>query len=182
MHHFFRTMGLMTQYDLVFKGLKEGFHEFGYNIEDKFFDHFEQGMVSVGCLEVKVILEKRSTFLKLSFTVKGWVELTCDRCLEIYRQPVVHKDEIFVKFGETDFNGDDEVLWVLPGEHKLNLAQLIFEFIIVSIPLKHVHPVEKNGKCGCNTEMIDKINQYSQQGQAHLEIDPRWEALKKIKN
>lgn len=181
MQHFFRTMGLMTQYDLVFKGLKEGFHEFGYNIEDKFFDYFEQGMVSVGSLKVKVILEKRSTFLKLSFTLKGWVELICDRCLETYRQPVAHKDEIFVKFGETDFNDDDEVLWVLPGEHKVNLAQLIFEFIIVSIPLKHIHPVGKKGECGCNTDMIEKIKQYSPHDREGTETDPRWEDLKNIK-
>ena len=175
-------MGFMNQYDLVFEGLKEGFHEFEYNIEDKFFDHFEQDMVSVGRLKVKVLLEKRSTFLKLSFTIKGWVELTCDWCLEIYRQPVVHKDEILVKFGETEINDDDEVLWVLPGDYKLNLAQLLFEFIIVSIPLKQIHPVGKNGKSGCNNDMIEKLKQYSTDGRTNTETDPRWEALKKIKN
>ena len=175
-------MSWMTQYDLEFKGLKEGFHEFVYIIEDKFFDHFEQDMVSVGSLKVKVILEKRSTFLKLAFTIKGWIELTCDRCLELYRQPVVHKDKIFVKFSETTLNDDDEVLWLLPGEHKLNLAQLIFEFIIVSIPLKHVHPVGKNGECGCNNFMIEKLEQYNPEGRVVIETDPRWDALKKIKN
>lgn len=175
-------MGLITQYDLVFKGLKEGFHEFEYNVENKFFDHFEQGMVNVGRIKVNVLLEKRSTFLKLSFTLKGWIELTCDRCLEIYRQRIAHKDKVFVKFGKAETDNNDEVIWLMPEEYKLNLAQLIYEFIIVSIPLKHVHPVNINGESNCNIEMIKKLKQYGPDKQSGLINDPRWEILKRIKN
>lgn len=176
-------MGWRTKYDVEFRGLKEGLHAFEFQIGNEFFEHFEQGLVNVGNLDVKVDFEKRSTFLKLHFNHKGWVELTCDRCLENYRQDVEHNAEIFVKFGTFEDEGDGEVLWVLHDEHKINLAQLIYEFIILSIPLKHVHPDDENGESGCNREMLDRIEELTNPDESeNVDIDPRWEELKKWKN
>jgi uncharacterized metal-binding protein YceD (DUF177 family) len=178
-------MGWKTKYDVEFKGLKEGLHEFEYEIEDKFFEHFDQDLVSIGNLEVKVDFEKRNTFLKLYFNIKGWVELTCDRCLDDYRQKVKQQSELLVKFDENNYEDDDEVIWLLPEEHKINLAQLIYEYIVLGIPMKHVHPDKKNGESGCNPEMIERINNQSlreEEENEEKEIDPRWEALKKLKN
>ena len=165
-------MGWRTKYDIEFKGLREGLHEFEFKIKDEFFTHFEQGLVSAGDVKVMVQLEKRSSFLKLFFKLNGWVELTCDRCLESYHQKVKYKNELFVKFGEDDFE-DDEIIWILPEEHKINLAQLIYEYIILSIPLKHVHPENK-----CNKEMLDKLEKYVKKEEDKTETDPRWAALK----
>lgn len=178
-------MGWKTKYDVEFKGLKEGLHEFEYEIGDKFFEHFDQDLVSIGKLDVKVDLEKRNTFLKLYFNIKGWVELTCDRCLDVYRQKIKQKSELLVKFDENNYEDDDEVIWLLPEEHKINLAQLIYEYIVLGIPMKHVHPDKKNGESGCNPEMIERIDNQSPQEEEEneeKEIDPRWEALKKLKN
>ena len=66
-------MGWKTKYDVEFKGLKEGLHEFEFEIKDKFFEHFDQDLINVGNLIVKVDLEKRTTFMKLYFNVKGWL-------------------------------------------------------------------------------------------------------------
>lgn len=168
-------MGWRTKYDVEFKGLKEGLHEFEFDIRDEFFEHFDQGLVSVGSLKVTVQLEKRSLFLKLRFRLNGWVELTCDRCLENYKQKVKYKNELFVKFGESGCE-DDEIIWVLPEEHRINLAQLFYEYIVLSIPMKHIHPDKKNGESGCDKEMIDRLSrlEYKEEKKA----DPRWEALK----
>ncbi|MDD4107767.1 MAG: DUF177 domain-containing protein [Prolixibacteraceae bacterium] len=172
----------MTKYNLEFKGLKEGLHEFEYEIDNEFFEHFDQEFVSVGTLLVKVKLEKRSTFLKLSFSIKGWVELTCDRCLEQYRQAIIHKDEIFVKFSDNVDQSDDKIIWVLTGEHSVNIARLIYEYIVISIPLKRVHPDNKKGESGCNREMIRKLEEYSWQVQEKVETDQRWDVLKSIRS
>jgi uncharacterized protein len=174
-------MGWRAKYDVEFKGLKEGLHEFEFEVRDAFFEHFEQGLVSVGNIKMKVKLEKRSSFLKLFFKLNGWVELTCDRCLENYRQKVKHKSELFVKFGENDYE-DDEIIWVLPEEHRINLAQLIYEYIVLSIPIRHVHP-KKKGVSECNTEMLEELKKHKQQKEETEEIvDPRWAELKKWNN
>lgn len=171
-------MGWRTKYDVAFKGLNEGLHEFEYEIGDEFFEHFDQGLVCVGNLDVKVNLEKRSTFMKLYFSIKGWVELTCDRCLENYRQKIKNNAEIYIKFGHTKYE-DDEIISVLPEEHQINLAQLIYEYTVLSIPLKRIHP----GKNGCNPEMIQRLDNYIPgEEENNSIIDPRWEVLRKLKN
>ena len=174
-------MGWRAKYDMEFKGLKDGLHEFEFEVEDTFFEHFEQGLVKVGSIHVKLKLEKRSSFLKLFFKLNGWVELICDRCLENYRQKLKHKSELFVKFGESDYE-DDEIIWVLPEEHRINLAQLIYEYIVLSIPIRHVHP-DKKGASGCNIEMLETLKKYEHKKEEKDEItDPRWSALKNWNN
>ena len=170
-------MGWRSKYDVEFRGLKEGLHEFEFEVQDTFFEHFDQALVSKGKVSIKVILEKRSSFLKLYFRLSGWLELTCDRCLELYHQNIKHKSEIFVKFGENEYE-DDEIVWISPEEHKLNLAQLIYEYIVLSMPLKHVHPDNKTGQSGCNREMLEKLENLKISEDENKEADPRWAALK----
>lgn len=174
-------MGWRLKYDVEFKGLKEGLHEFGFEVQDKFFEHFEQGLVSKGNVSIKVILEKRSSFMKLFIENNGYVELTCDRCLENYRQKVKNKYELFVKYGENDYE-DDEIIWILPEEHKLNLAQLFYEYIVLGLPMKQVHPDKKDGTSGCNPEMLERLESLKMHEENNETTDPRWSALKNWNN
>lgn len=172
-------MSRISNYDIAFKGLKEGVHKFEYQIDDAFFELFEESMVQNGKITAEVVLEKRSTLLSLVFNIKGTVELTCDRCLENYSQPIKQRADVFVKFGEEQVEDGGDVLWLLPEEHQLNVAQLIYEYIVLSIPVKHVHPDNKEGKSTCNPEMLEQIKRHSgieDQG------DQRWDALKGLIN
>lgn len=176
-------MGWKTKYNIEFKGLKEGLHDYEFEVSNKFFEHFNEGLVNVGEVKVKVGLEKRSVFLKLNFEIAGWLELVCDRCLDNYNQDVELKTELFVKFGsESEFDEGDNVIWVLPEEHAINLAQVIYEYIALSIPLRHVHPNEE-GENSCNIEMLERLNNHAQTEEEEEEddIDPRWAALKNLK-
>ena len=119
-------MSWKIKYDIEFKGLNDGLHDFEFEADDKFFAHFEDSLVENGRVIVKVTLEKRSSFIKLHFNITGWLELTCDRCLEFYQQPIKNETEIFVKFGEKEFDDGENVIWVNPDEHVINLAQIIY--------------------------------------------------------
>ncbi len=183
MQHFFRIVSWKSKYNIEFKGLKEGIHEFEFEVEDSFFAHFEDRLVDKGKVIIKVTLEKRGTFLKLGLKVKGWLELTCDRCLEKYRQKIKNEAELFVKFGENEYAENENVIWVHPEEYVINLAQIIYEYVSLSIPLRHVHPKNKNGERECNREMIQKLKDYTHtDGEGDQTTDPRWDALKKLGN
>ena len=171
-----------TKYDIAFKGLTEGLHKFDYQINGRFFEHFEGRLVDEGEVNVVVILEKRGTFIKLHLDINGEIELVCDRCLENYRQKIKNNAEIFVKFGEQEFDEGENVMWLLPEEHQLNIAQLIYEYIVLSIPLRHIHPKNENGERGCNKKMIDKLKNYIHTENEEIHIDPRWNRLKELNN
>lgn len=177
-------MGWKSKYNIEFKGLKEGLHEFDFEVNDLFFEHFEDTLVEKGDVKVLVLFEKRKTFLKMHFKVSGNVELVCDRCLEPYLQDICHESDIFVKFG--DEAGDDSsenVIWVLPEEHQVNVAQLIYEFIVLSVPLRQVHPINKTGTRDCNPEMIAKLKELAISSKTKENSDdPRWDKLKNLNN
>tara|TARA_B100000579_G_C22462713_1_gene679682 strand:+ start:108 stop:329 length:222 start_codon:yes stop_codon:yes gene_type:complete len=65
------------------------------------------------------------------------------------------------------------------NENILNLKQLIYELIIVSVPKKRVHPIDKKGNNTCNQEMVALVKKYTESQK--MSSDPRWEGLKNLK-
>lgn len=173
-------MGKLSTYNIAFKGLKEGLHEFEYPIGNTFFELFEGSPVDSGNILATVTLEKRSSFMSLQIKISGTVSLICDRCLESYDQEVENEADLFLKFGETESEEGDDVIWLLPEEHQVNVAHLIYEYIILSIPLRHVHPVLANGQSGCDPEMLKKLRELSRHDPEAS--DERWDKLKNLLN
>jgi len=153
-------MSSQSFYNIAFKGLSQGKHIFEYEIDDKFFSEFEGGVVDKGNVHVRVTLEKQSSLMIVWFNVDGTVNVQCDRCLEMYDQQIKGNERIFVKFGEKDFIEGDDVIWVSVNDYQLNIAQLIYEFICLALPIKKVHPEDENGNSTCDPEMIEKLDKY----------------------
>ena len=77
-------MNYLSQFTIPFSGLKEGKHLFDFSADQRFFAGFEESEIEKGSINIQVELEKRTTYLRLKFMIKGEVELICDRCLETY--------------------------------------------------------------------------------------------------
>jgi len=174
-------MNYLSQYSIPFSGLKEGSHLFDFSVDDRFFAEFEESEIKKGSLLIQVKLEKRSTYLRLTFGIKGEVELICDRCLDPYSQSIKSSYPMLVKFSETETDDGDEVIYLHPGAHEVLVTTLIYEFIALSIPIRHLHPEVKKGNSLCNIDMLNKLNEYKSADLAEdSPIDPRWNDLKKI--
>lgn len=175
-------MEKFKKYVVFFSGLKLGEHEFEFEITQSFFDLFEFDQdFSEPDLKVKLIIDKKNNFLELKINLSGRVKLICDVTNEVYSQPLDGKAEVIVKFGD-DYDFSDDDVWVVPhGEHSLNVAQIIYEMCLLSIPVKRIHPDVFSGES--RSEMINLLEKYSPKTEDSNddEIDPRWEALKKIK-
>jgi len=172
----------LSKYEIAFKGLKEGNHQFDFELDDKFFDKFDNSEVKKGSLKGKVILTKQSTLMILEFAVKGTVELMCDRCLDQYNQKINNNSKLFVKFGLEEEELSDDVIVVSFEDHQINVAQFLYELVILGLPIKHVHP-NKNGKSICDPEMIKKLGEYlvdEDSEQIEEPVDERWNELKKL--
>jgi uncharacterized protein len=170
----------LSIYNIAFKGLKEGKHDFDYHIGHTFFELFENSLVDEADIQVRITLEKRNTFMSLNLVLKGVVKLTCDRCLDIYDQAVHHKTGLIIKFGEDISEEGDDAMWLHPDDYQINVSQIIYEYICLSIPLKQLHPADKEGNSGCNPEMLKKIKEYT----IHpaKKADSRWDQLKHFLN
>jgi uncharacterized metal-binding protein YceD (DUF177 family) len=112
------------------------------------------------------------------FDLKGTVRVQCDRCLEMYDQPIKSKERIFVRLGEKEFTDGDDLIWVSTNDYQLNVSQLIYEFICLAIPIKKVHPDDEDGNTTCDPEMIGKLNKYIiREGELN---NPAWDDLRKL--
>jgi uncharacterized metal-binding protein YceD (DUF177 family) len=171
-------MNSQSFYSIAFKGLSQGKHILDYEIDDKFFAEFGGGVVDEGKVNVRITLEKQSSLMILWFDVNGTVRVQCDRCLEMYDQPIKGLERIFVKFGEKDYVEGDEVIWVSVNDYQLNVAQLIYEFIGLALPIKRVHPDDGNGHSTCDPDMIEKLDKYIvREGDENSSV---WNDLKKL--
>ena len=174
-------MAGISAYNIAFKGLALGTHEFDFQIDKKFFDHFDGGIADDGDIQAKVVLEKQSALMVLWFHVSGTVKIQCDRCLELYNQPVKSENKVFIKYGEDNFEDGDDVIWVSVNEHQVNVAQMIYDFIILAIPIRQIHPKGKDGKSQCNPEMLQKLKNLTHtQEKPEEKTDSRWDDLKKL--
>jgi uncharacterized metal-binding protein YceD (DUF177 family) len=174
-------MNYLSQYTLPFSGLSEGKHQFDFTADDRFFAEFENSEVENGELAVRIDLEKRSTYLKLVFSIKGSVKLICDRCLESFDFPVESERELLVKFSEKPVEDEAELIYLHPGEFQVEVAQFIYEFVILSLPIRRVHPDGEDGISLCDPLMLKKLEELRYHGNSTDEPqDPRWNDLKKI--
>jgi uncharacterized protein len=174
-------MNWLSQYTIQFSGLSEGTHLFDFSADKRFFAEFEESEIEEGSVRIQVELEKRSTYLRLNFLISGEVELVCDRCLEKYLQQIESQFPMLVKFSDTESDDTDEVIFLQSGEHQVGVAKLIYEFIVLSIPIRHVHPDDEEGNSLCDPEMLKKIDEYRAAGNNDTEVaDPRWNELRRI--
>lgn len=173
-------MDLKSTYNVPFKGLKEGKHLFDFEIDDKFFALFEESEIKHGQMKAQLELTKQSTLLILRFSAKGKVRLVCDRCLDDYDQEISNESSLYVKFGQEAENLDDDMI-VLPfEEHQINVAQYLYELVILGLPIKRVHPDDENGNSTCDPEMLAKLEEYLIPETDEEPVDERWSELKKL--
>jgi uncharacterized metal-binding protein YceD (DUF177 family) len=176
-------MKLTNEYLIPFIGLKIGKHPFEFQIDNKFFESFDYHEFDNCDIKVNLVLEKKNTMLELSFKHKGTVNVPCDLTSEMFDLNVKGKIKLLVKFGDV-FNNDNEELLILPhGEHQIDVSQYIYEMIVLSVPLKRIHPGIKDGTL--KTEALDKLNKLKvkepqENTKKEEEIDPRWDKLKQL--
>ncbi|MBN1949676.1 MAG: DUF177 domain-containing protein [Bacteroidales bacterium] len=170
---------LGNQYIISFTGLIEGEHSFEFDFKQEFFDEYELLNARSGNLNALVILYKKTNMLSLDVSLKGYLEVQCDRCLDFFRLPIQYQGELVVKFGEDSSGGNDEIWIVPPGEHQLKLQQYFYECIGLCLPISRMHPDHADGTSGCNEDMLRRLNSHSHDIHEE-ENDPRWNKLKDI--
>ena len=171
------TVDYLRQFVIPFSGLKTGEHLYSFDIEDKFFEHFEYSEIKEGKVQVDVVMDKQARMLVFNLGIHGTVKVPCDHCGEEYEQPVDGMEKLIVKFGDAHHEETDEIFMITEDEHEIDLSQFIYEYIHLLLPFRRVHSTDENGNSLCIPDVAGFISDES----GDEAIDPRWEALKNIK-
>ena len=176
-------MDKIRNYNVSFSGLKEGRHTFQFEIEKTFLELFDtEREFENPNLLADVVLQKHSTFLEFEIKVHGTVELICDLTTEAFNEPIENEIKILVKFGEEYDDSDEDIITIPRQDHEFNISQLVYEAIVLAVPMKKISP-------NISDEDLSLLDQYSSDilptgdsnEEEEPEIDPRWDALKKLK-
>ncbi|MGG6544515.1 UNVERIFIED_CONTAM: DUF177 domain-containing protein [Prevotella sp. 15_C9] len=161
------------------KGLNIGLNSFEFTLDNAYFKEVKASEVSEGSVRVSLdIVRTEDDFFTLDFREKGTVIVPCDLCLDPMEQPIETEQHLEAKFGNVNSEDGDCVI-VAENEGILDVTWYIYEFMVLAIPIKHVHAPGK-----CNPAMIRTLNEHSaaRSGEGTgTTIDPRWEALLKLK-
>jgi uncharacterized metal-binding protein YceD (DUF177 family) len=166
----------LDQFVIPFSGLKMGKFQYEFDIDNEFFEHFDQSEVKQGNVKILVELDRQQRMLVFQLRINGTVLVPCDRCLVEFDQPVEGKEKLIVKFGEEHGEETEDIFIITENEHSFNLGPFIYEYINLLIPYRRIHPLDADGNSLCDPEMVRHIKADNPD-----ETDPRWDALKSLK-
>lgn len=181
------TLMHTDQYKVNLRSLPEGDHEYSWLLDDAYFERLSEGSMQGGEVEVDLMLRRTGDVFSLSFDYEGYVTVPCDRCLDPVEIDVVSDREFVVKFGVEALEESDEILVVSELDGVLDLEWILYEDIVLSLPIQRVHDAGE-----CNPDMMsaygrvatDQVREPSEGQAPTLDedgIDERWVALKRLK-
>lgn len=176
-------------YDIEIYKLANGRHQYTFEVYDSFFERFENALIEKGSAAVVVDLEKSDTLIKMVFGIEGVYELTCDRSLDKFMHPFSTTENVIFKFGDEPQELDDDIFVILKNTQRLNVAQFIYEFISITIPMKKLHPRFQNEPEGDDEILVysslsdeESSQEPDEKDSPPNEVDPRWLKLKNLKD
>jgi len=117
---------------------KQYMHEF--EGENDFFEALDQNLIQKGHFKATVALSKNETMIQMIYKISGSVELTCDRSLDLFDFPVDITQKMILKFSDHNEEITEELMLIDRNIQYINVAQDIFDFIGLQIPIKKLHP------------------------------------------
>ncbi|MDX2302155.1 MAG: DUF177 domain-containing protein [Microscillaceae bacterium] len=182
-------MDKLEDYSISIANLKNQEYPYQFTIDKGFFDLFDYGLVQNGELTVDLNLIKSDTLIQLFFTIQGYVWLVCDRSLEEFEYPLYVQEKLILKFGEENAQISEELELISRNTLEINIAQYLYEFIGISIPMKKLHPrfqteeddSESDSVLVYSSVEVDPNTSEELEDDQNQEVDPRWQILKKLK-
>ena len=149
------------RYTIAYKGLGAGTHRFDFQAGNDFWAAHPEGGIKGGEVEVEAVLEKGHAgaggTMALEVEMRGSVTVPCDRCLEDCELPVDFRGRLAVKFSDEEQPFEGDIMWVNPADATLDLEQYIYESVVLSLPLRRVHPEDVHGQPLCNPSMLERF-------------------------
>lgn len=164
-----------SEHTIAFQGLKDGRHQFRFELGEAFLKATGVEDFLGGTLHAEVELDKNGQLLDARIHLEGSIRMLCDHCNVPMDQPVKGDQRQIFKFTGEDVGDDDELVAMGPDAVQINLTHYFFECLSLHLPIRHVHPA---GQCDPDVEhALEQVLVHP----APV-TDPRWAGLEALKN
>ncbi len=121
-------------------------------------------------------------FIRVKFNLDADVVLTCDRSLDEFEHHLETNYEVLFKAEEVEESADENgsIRNIDIYSKQIDLEQDVLDSIMLNLPIKRLHPrfLDEDG----NPKEFVNEQFGSAADDEEEKIDPRWEALKELKN
>ena len=179
----------MASFKLNLKALPFESQSVTYRLGADFFPDDEPAEVIAADIEVEAVIARKSECdYELSLSCHGTLTIPCDRCLD----PMAHQVDTTYRLsvrqeGESLDDSRDNLLVVPEQWRELDIEPIVRDSVLLTIPIMHTHAPGE-----CNEQMMEQLQSHHAQpgGEASGQsdggddqaTDPRWDALRKLKN
>jgi len=185
-------MSKFGQYNIPLRDMGDETRCYDFDLNNEYFAKIDSPEVSRGQLGAKVTVRMKNEIFELRFEIGGVIYIQCNRCLDDMEQPIKYTDIIKVKLGTT-YSEENETVIVPESDGAINVAWFMYEFIVLNIPIKHVHAPGE-----CNKTVMSKLKRHIARQKDDNEdnslydddnddlipdeqqTDPRWDGLQNI--
>jgi uncharacterized metal-binding protein YceD (DUF177 family) len=156
------------EFEIAHVGLKPGEHQYSYQLTESFFEEFGQTEFRNADFKLNLELDKKSNFFHLKFDVTGTCVAMCDRCGDDFTLQIWDDFDSIIKIVDAErveqMNIDDcEVLHVAHSANHLDISSIIYENIVLCLPIQRVHPDNEHGQSTCNPKALELLGQHKVQ-------------------
>ena len=135
-----------------------GERQYRFHADLEFFQTFDNTEILDAGIEVEVKVVKAGAHkVTADLLLRGTVTVPCDRCLEPLTLPVEAEPRFRVSFGAGEEELSEDGRDILPlgaTDRELDLAQAVYDYVCLSLPLQRVHP-----EGGCNPDTVRFLGQ-----------------------
>ncbi len=173
------------EFEIAWQGLKPGEHTYIYDLDDQFMQERGAGEDFRNWnARITFTFDKHENFFMLHFDVDGNVTVGCDRCGSEFELRLWDEFDLVIKLmgldGEEMPDEEDDVVFIPRSETVIDIADWLYEFTTLSVPLQHIHPDKPDGTPGCDPAALDLLGKLTE-NEHHTENE-LWKGLEALKN
>lgn len=172
---------VFKEYQISVLGLSQKTHHYTMELTKALFDHFENDVIEDIRGRVAVRLTKSSAMMTIEADIDCVVTLICDRSLDPFEYPLQVQERVFYKYGGKAEELDDNVYVITPADPFVDLSVPIYDAVMLAIPMRKLHP-RFAGEANAEDEVLFYTSQTEEEEEKPSQSDPRWEALRRLKN
>lgn len=131
-----------------------------------------------GQFRAKLVLHRTAGVATMDFLIEGEYNTACDRCTAPITLPVAGEYQVIVKTGDPD-DSTDEVIFLDPEETAFSVAQLVYDFALLSIPIMHrLDGCETMDPSPCDDSVLDHLKKIEEESRSREREGSPWDDLK----
>ena len=154
-----------------------------YDIDDRFMEaHEVDESFSNWDARITLIFDKHENFFMCHFDVDGNVTVPCDRCGDDFKLRLWDEFNLVIKLMGDDgeeIEDEDDVVFIPRSETVIDISNWLYEFLMLSVPLQHIHADDEKGKSGCNPDALNLLDKLSEPPEHNA--NPLWKGLETLK-